>query len=59
MLFVNRAHQRSSWWQHLVDKDKDCLLRCKLDPLADHVDELAYGQVLIGEVAQLAHGPKR
>lgn len=29
-------------WYGVVDKDKDSLLRVELDPLADHVNELAW-----------------
>lgn len=54
VLFVNRTHQSGGWWQNLVDKDKDGLLRCELDTLADHVNELPHRQVLIGDDSGLA-----
>jgi hypothetical protein len=46
MLLVYRAHQCCGWRQSLIDKDKNGLLRRKLDTLADHIDELTDGQIL-------------
>lgn len=56
MLLVNRRHQRGGRWQHLVDEDEDGLLRTQLDALADHVDELAHGQVGGDQVLLLVDG---
>lgn len=56
MLLVYRAHQSGGRWQHLVDEDEDGLLRGQLDPLADHVDELADRQVGGDEVFLLIDG---
>lgn len=42
VFFIDAAHQSSSWWQDLVDKDEDRLLGRELDPLADHIDKLAH-----------------
>lgn len=43
MLLVYRAHQCRSWRQGFLHKYKNSFLWCQLDPLPDHVDELAYG----------------
>ena len=56
MLLVNRRHKRSSRWQHLVDKDEDCLLGGELDALADYVDELAHGEVCGDKILLLVDG---
>jgi hypothetical protein len=56
VLLVDRAHERSSWRQHLVDEDEDGLLGRQLDALADHVDELAYGEIGGYEVLLLVDG---
>lgn len=45
MLLVNTAHQRRSRRQHLIDKDENRLFGRQLDALADHVHELADGEV--------------
>lgn len=45
VLLVNATHEGGSRRQDLVDKDEDGLLRGQLDPLTDHVDELAYGEI--------------
>ena len=45
MFLVDAAHKRSGWRQHLINEDEDGLFRAQLDALADHVDELAYGEV--------------
>ena len=45
MLLVDCAHQRRSRWQDLIDEDEDGFLWSELDPLPDHVDELAYGEI--------------
>lgn len=41
VLFVDRGHERSCWWEDLIDKDEDRLVGGQLDALADDVDELA------------------
>lgn len=56
VLFVDAAHERSSRWQDLVDEDEDRFLGRELDALADHVDELAYGQVGGNQVLLLVDG---
>lgn len=45
MLFIDAAHERSSRGENLVDEDEDGLLRRELYALADHIDELAHGEV--------------
>jgi hypothetical protein len=45
VLLIYRAHEGGSGRQDLVDEDEDGLLRRQLNALADHVDELADGQV--------------
>ncbi len=45
MLLVDAAHERSGWWQDLIDEDENSLLWGELDALADYVYELAYGEV--------------
>ena len=45
LLLVDRGHQRRGRWQDVVDENENGLLRAKLDALADHVHELAHGQV--------------
>ena len=45
MFLVDATHQGGSWRQDLIDEDEDGLFRRQLDSLADHVDELSYGQV--------------
>jgi len=40
VLLVNRAHQGRGWRKGFIHEDKDCLLRCELDALANHVNEL-------------------
>lgn len=53
MLLVDGAHQRSSWGKDLVDEDEDGLLRAELDALANHVDELAHGEICWNEILLL------
>jgi hypothetical protein len=45
VLLIDRGHQRGGRRQDLIDEDEDGLLRRELDALADHVDELADGEV--------------
>jgi hypothetical protein len=56
VLFVDAAHERSSGWQNLIDEDEDGLLGGELDALADHVDELAHGEIGWDEVLLLVDG---
>ena len=56
VLFVDAAHERSSWREDLVDKDEDGLLRGQLDALADDVDKLSYGEVCRHEILLLVDG---
>lgn len=56
MLLVDGGHERSGRRQDLVDEDEDGLLGRKLDALADHVDELAHGQVGGDQVLLLVDG---
>jgi hypothetical protein len=37
---VDSAHQSSSGWKDLIDKDKDGLLRGKLDAFPDDINKL-------------------
>jgi len=46
VLLVNRAHQSRGWRKRFIHEDKDGLLRCELDALANHVNELTDRQVL-------------
>ena len=46
MFLVYGAHKRSGRGQYFIHKDEDGLFRGQLDPLADYVDELAYGEIL-------------
>lgn len=45
VFLVDAAHERGGGRQDLVDEDEDGLLRGELDPLPDHVHELADGEV--------------
>ena len=56
MLLVDAAHEGGAWGQDLVDEDEDGLLGAQLDALADHVDELADGQVGWDQVLLLVDG---
>lgn len=56
VLLVDGGHQRGRWWENLVDKDKDGLVRGQLDALADDVDELADCQVCWDEILLLVDG---
>jgi hypothetical protein len=56
MLFVDAAHESSSWGQDLIDEDEDGLLGGELDSLADDVDKLAYGKVGGDEILLLVDG---
>ena len=56
MLLPARAHQGCSRWQHLIDEDKDGLLRRELDALANNIDKLADGEVGGDQVLLLVDG---
>jgi hypothetical protein len=56
VLLIYRAHESGSRRQDLIDEDEDGLLRRQLDALADHVDELADGQVGGDQVLLLVDG---
>jgi hypothetical protein len=45
VLFVDAAHEGSSWGEDLLDEDEDSLLGRELDALADDVDKLTDGQI--------------
>lgn len=45
MLLINAAHQRRGRRQDLINENEDGLLWGELYALANHVDELAYGEV--------------
>ena len=46
VLFVYGTHKGSGRRKNLVDKDEYSFLWCKLDALADDVDELTNSQIL-------------
>lgn len=56
MLFINTAHEGSSWWEHFIHENEDGLFRGELNTLADHVDELTDCQVGRHEVLLLVDG---
>jgi hypothetical protein len=56
VFLVDGAHERRGRWQHLIDEDEDGLLGAQLDALADHVDELAHGEIGGDEVLLLVDG---
>ena len=56
VLLVDRAHQRSSRRQDLIDENEDGFLGTELDALADDVDELAHCKVGGDEVLLLVDG---
>lgn len=56
MLLVNAAHQRRSRRQDLINENEDGLLWGELYALADHVDELAYGEVGRDQILLLVDG---
>jgi hypothetical protein len=53
VLLVDAAHQGGSRRQYLIDKDEDSLLGRQLDALADHIDELADGEICGNQVLLL------
>lgn len=56
MLFVDAAHERGGGWQNLVNEDEDRLLGRELDALADHIDELADGEICGDQILLLVDG---
>lgn len=56
VLLVDGGHERGGRRQDLVDEDEDGLLGRELDALADHVDELADGEVGGDQVLLLVDG---
>lgn len=56
VLLVDGGHQRGGRRQDLIDEDEDGLLGRELDALADHVDELADGEVGWDQVLLLVDG---
>jgi hypothetical protein len=56
VLLVDGGHERSGRREDLVDEDEDGLLGRELDALADHVDELAHGEIGGDQVLLLIDG---
>lgn len=56
VLLIDRAHKCGSRRKDLIDEDEDGLLRAQLNALADHVHELADGEVGWNEVLLLVDG---
>lgn len=56
MLLVNRAHQRSSGRQYLIDEDEDGLFRRELDALANDIDKLTDGEISGNQIFLLVDG---
>jgi hypothetical protein len=56
VLLVYGAHECSCRRQHFIDEDENGLLRRELNPLADHIDELADGEIGGHEVLLLVDG---
>lgn len=56
VFLVDAAHQSGRRGQDLVDEDEDGLLGRQLDTLADHIDELAHGQIGRDQVLLLVDG---
>ena len=56
VLLVDGGHERSGRGEDLVNEDEDGLLGRKLDALADHVDELAHGEIGGDQVLLLIDG---
>jgi hypothetical protein len=56
VLLVDGGHERGGRREDLVDEDEDGLLGRKLDALADHVDELAHGEIGGDQVLLLIDG---
>jgi hypothetical protein len=50
VLLVDAAHERSGGGKNLIDENEDGLFGGELDALADHVDELANGEVCRDEI---------
>jgi hypothetical protein len=56
VLLVDGGHERGGRREDLVDEDEDGLLGRELDALADHVDELAHGEIGGDQVLLLIDG---
>lgn len=56
VLLVYRAHKSGCGRQDLVNEDEDGLLGRQLNALADHVDELADGEIGWDEILLLVDG---
>jgi hypothetical protein len=56
VLFIDTAHESGGGWENLIYKDEDRLLWRELYALADHVDELAHGEVGGDEILLLVDG---
>ena len=56
VLLVYGGHESGGGRQDLVDEDENGLLGRELDSLADHVDELAYGEICGDKVLLLVDG---
>lgn len=56
VLLIYRAHESSCGRQDLIDEDEDSLLGRQLNALADHIDELADGEVGGDQVLLLVDG---
>jgi hypothetical protein len=56
VLFVDAAHERGGGRQNLIDEDEDRLLGGELDALANHIDELANGEICGNQVLLLVDG---
>lgn len=56
VLLVDTRHQCGGWGKDLIDEDEDRFLGGQLDALADHVYELADGEICGDEVLLLVDG---
>ena len=56
MFFVDAAHQCGCRRQYLIDEDEDSFLGRELDPLSNHIDKLAYGEICWNKVLLLVDG---
>jgi hypothetical protein len=56
MLLINRTHKRRCRRKHLVDKDKDRLLRREFNALANDIAKLSNGQVGGDKILLLVDG---
>lgn len=56
VFFVDAAHECGCRRQYLIDEDEDGFLGRELDPLSNHIDELAYGEICGNKVLLLVDG---